>query len=264
MQLRRITAKQIEDFMSDYEQGKFLYRPQRAKHAKFRGGNKASTVNKTIAFLRNVFEVAVKAHVIGKNPAAQLTYLPPEKKLLNLPNKTQFAKLVEHIRLTAGKGRIAADLVEGLAYSGMRLEESQGLCWVHLDHERRMFTVPGTKTHGSARVIPMIGAFAQLTLGMRERREKMLGRPVEPTESVFEAGVATTSLAKACVAVGVQKMTHHDLRHLFATTCIEAGVDVPTVAGWLGHVDGGALAMKTYGHIRPAHSTEAAKKVSFV
>jgi len=36
-------------------------------------------------------------------------------------------------------------------------------------------------------------------------------------------------------------------RHIFATTCIESGVDIPTVAGWLGHNDGGLLAMRTYG-----------------
>ena len=40
----------------------------------------------------------------------------------------------------------------------------------------------------------------------------------------------------------------HDLRHFFATTCIESGVDIPTVSRWLGHKDGGALAMRLYGH----------------
>jgi len=35
------------------------------------------------------------------------------------------------------------------------------------------------------------------------------------------------------------------LRHLFATRCIESGVDIPTVSRWLGHKDGGALAMKS-------------------
>jgi hypothetical protein len=53
------------------------------------------------------------------------------------------------------------------------------------------------------------------------------------------------------------------LRHLFATRCIESGVDVPTVSRWLGHKDGGALAMKTYGHLRDLHSTTMAQKVVF-
>jgi integrase len=61
----------------------------------------------------------------------------------------------------------------------------------------------------------------------------------------------------------MQRITHHDFRHIFATTCIESGVDIPTVAGWLGHNDGGVLAMKTYGHLRPDHSQAAAQKVQF-
>ena len=59
------------------------------------------------------------------------------------------------------------------------------------------------------------------------------------------------------------RITHHDLRHLFATRCIESGVDIPTVSRWLGHKDGGALAMKVYGHLRDAHSSAMAQKVTF-
>jgi integrase len=62
---------------------------------------------------------------------------------------------------------------------------------------------------------------------------------------------------------GIAHLTHHDLRHLFATRCIESGVDIPTVSRWLGHKDGGALAMKVYGHLRNQHSASMAKLVNF-
>jgi integrase len=68
---------------------------------------------------------------------------------------------------------------------------------------------------------------------------------------------------RAAKVVGMVRITHHDLRHLFATRCIESGVDVPTVSRWLGHKDGGALAMKVYGHLRDQHSVAMAQKVSF-
>ena len=48
-----------------------------------------------------------------------------------------------------------------------------------------------------------------------------------------------------------------------ATRCIESGVDIPTVSRWLGHKDGGALAMKTYGHLRREHSIAQAQRVTF-
>jgi site-specific recombinase XerC len=61
----------------------------------------------------------------------------------------------------------------------------------------------------------------------------------------------------------IPRITHRDLRHLFATRCIESGVDIPTVSRWLGHKDGGALAMRVYGHLRDQHSAEMAQKVTF-
>jgi integrase len=74
---------------------------------------------------------------------------------------------------------------------------------------------------------------------------------------------AQKALTKACNTVCAKRLTHHDLRHLFATRCIESGVDIPTVARWLGHKDGGALALKTYGHLRAEHSQAMAAKVTF-
>ncbi len=71
------------------------------------------------------------------------------------------------------------------------------------------------------------------------------------------------SMDRAAKIVGMERITHHDLRHLFATICIESGVDIPTVSRWLGHKDGGALAMKVYGHLRDEHSAAQAQRVRF-
>ena len=42
-----------------------------------------------------------------------------------------------------------------------------------------------------------------------------------------------------------------------------AGVDIPTVAHWLGHKDGGVLVAMTYGHLRSEHSVAMAKRITF-
>jgi integrase len=80
---------------------------------------------------------------------------------------------------------------------------------------------------------------------------------------VFRVNECQKALDRACKKVGADRITHHDLRHLFATRCIESGVDIPTVFRWLGHKDGGALAMKTHGHLRREHSIAQAKRVTF-
>jgi integrase len=71
------------------------------------------------------------------------------------------------------------------------------------------------------------------------------------------------AMDRAAKEIKMPRITHHDLRHLFATRCIESGVDIPTVSRWLRHKDGGALAMKVYGHLRDQHSVAMAQKVTF-
>ena len=115
----------------------------------------------------------------------------------------------------------------------------------------------GTK-NWETRTIPVIGEASALFQRMRSER------PDEDAEApVFLVNEAQKAIDRAAERAGARRITHHDLRHLFATTCIEAGIDIPTVSRWLGHKDGSALAMKTYGHLRDEHSVEAAKKVSF-
>jgi len=69
------------------------------------------------------------------------------------------------------------------------------------------------------------------------------------------------ALRNACDRLGVPRLRVHDLRHFFASWAIESGVDIPTVSRWLGHKDGGVLALKTYGHLRDDHSLAAAKRL---
>jgi len=38
---------------------------------------------------------------------------------------------------------------------------------------------------------------------------------------------------------------------------------MPTVSRWLGHLDGGALAMRTYGRMHNEHSQALAQKAKF-
>jgi len=79
----------------------------------------------------------------------------------------------------------------------------------------------------------------------------------------MRVGECQKAMDAAGKKVGAAHLTHHDLRHLFATRCIESGVDIPTVSRWLGHKDGGGLAMKVYGHLRNQHSASMAKLVKF-
>ena len=81
------------------------------------------------------------------------------------------------------------------------------------------------------------------------------------SEMVIQQADCERALKTACRLAGLPSLSHHDFRHLFATRCIQSGVDIPTVARWLGHQDGGALLAKTYFHLVDEHSRRMAAKV---
>jgi integrase len=231
--------------------------------ARYAKQSSASRYNNTIAVLQHVLERAVETGVIYSNPAASLNRKPIRQKVLDLPTREQFCRFVEVMNNGHSRdSKNAADLAQGLAFTGCRIGEAREIERRHLDFGAGMIVVTGTADEGTKngeiRRVPMIAA-------ARELFERMVGeRPNEsPTAKVFLVRECQKSMDRAAKVVGMARITHHDLRHFFATICIESGVDVPTVSKWLGHKDGGALAMKTYGHLRDEHSTTAARKVSF-
>jgi len=42
---------------------------------------------------------------------------------------------------------------------------------------------------------------------------------------IMQVGRCNEALTRACKQIGISRLTHHDLRHLFATRCIESGVE---------------------------------------
>lgn len=88
-------------------------------------------------------------------------------------------------------------------------------------------------------------------------------RGSQATDSIVSIKSARKCLETACRRLGFPIFTHHDFRHFFATTCIEAKVDIPKISRWRGYSDGGALAMRIYGHLRGEHSRLQAQQVDF-
>ena len=230
---------------------------------RFRKVASSTRYNNTIAGLRHVFEVAIEAGIIYGNPAGKLERVPVRAKQLTLPSRAEFLQLVEAVeRAGAWCSRDCADFLRGLAFTGCRKGEAAELRWRDLDFAAAEIVVRGDPETGTknwtVRRVPMIPDARALFERMRSERAGE-----SPNEKVLRVNEAQKAIDNAASKLGIPRITHHDLRHLFATICIESGVDVPTVSRWLGHKDGGALAMKTYGHLRREHSLAQAQRVSF-
>src|SRR6266487_4380658 len=197
-----------------------------------------TVVNNSIGTLRAVFDEAIGTGARFNNPAAALSRIKVRQKQLDLPSRSEFLRFVDGIR-TAGarQSKDCANLVRFLAYSGVRIGEAKFVSWADVNFDRRQLYVKGdpeTATkNGETRYVPMIPELEKM---LRELRAQ---RPAEPSSAtVMRVFECQNSMTHAAAKIGMKRITHHDLRHLFATICIESGVDIPTVSHWLGHKDG--------------------------
>ena len=231
--------------------------------AKFGQAASPSNFNNTVGTLRMVMEIAIEAGARYDNPARFIKKHRVRQKELQLPDHDQFLKIAKAIEEVNRRfsGDCAA-LFRFLAFGGFRKSESANITWADCDFEKKEIIVRGDPETGTKnwtiRRVPMIPDMIELLKKLRSQRAH------EPaSQPVMRVRECQNAMNSACKKLGVARFTHHDLRHLFATLCIESGVDIPTVSRWLGHKDGGALAMRVYGHLRDQHSVAMAQKVTF-
>lgn len=220
------------------------------------------TLAKELETIRGAFRYAVNHGLILRDPSANIKRPKIRNKPPAVPTREQFAAIVSAIRADVqGKGNDGADLAELLAYSGMRLNEARSLRWRDVNFAQRLFTVTGGERgtkNSEQRTVPLSDEMRALL-----KRLKLKGGNAAPDAFIVKTASAKKCLMTACRKLGLPNFHHHSMRHFFATCAIESGVDIPTVARWLGHKDGGALLMKTYSHLQQAHSLEQMKRVSF-
>ncbi len=183
-----------------------------------------------------------------------------------LPSVEEFCQVLAALRAERNNAdrEDTADLAEGLAYSGLRIDEARRLrvCHVRLnagvDDKGVVFgrlVLPAAIVKGKKkdRGIPLRGAslavFTRLVLN------------AGPDGVVFKANACNRSLKRACAQVGCMKLSHHKLRHWFATIALEKTGDPKQVSEWLGHQDGGKLVMNTYTHTRDEREALCAAKL---
>ena len=203
-----------------------------------------TVVNNSISTLRAIFEEAISTGARFNNPTSRLSRVRVRQKQLELPSREQFLKFIEEIHTAgAGQSKDCANLVRFLAFSGLRVGEARHVTWRDIDFVRARLHVRGDPEYATknseTRYVPLIPELEQMLKELRAER------PNEPANAtVMRVFECQNSMTHAATKIGMKRITHHDLRHLFATICIESGVDIPTVSRWLGHKDGGALCMQ--------------------
>jgi integrase len=232
----------------------------------FLGEYSADYFNKTLSLLRKLFDLAKrKYHFYGRNPLEDIQPARVQQTELILPSQEQFARILELLDeyrsfggTVAENARHAKDFIEGLAYTGLRKEEANLLHARHVDTKDWLLRLPAeiVKNRRNARTVPIV-----------ERARPLFTKLVE--ESVNRGGVVFAvkecqkTLDRLCKLAQCPRITHHDLRHYFASLALHYTKDPKLVAKWLGHADGGVLVMRVYAHVFSKHEEEAVKLMKF-
>lgn len=262
VQLRRLTARDLDD----------LYGSLKARKLS------PASIRQVHAILRTSLNQAVKWGYVGINVATRATPPPAKAREIHAPTMTEVQALLRYAEKDDPE---LATLIALAAVTGARRGELCGLRWGDIDWKRKTVTIErsvaimgrgnlitkDTKTHATRKVA--LDPLAVTLLKRHQRRVAMLAAdtdaeigPGSPLISYdlthpIAPDTATHYVRAAARAVGVD--THlHALRHFAATELINAGTNVRTVAGVLGHADPG-LTLRVYSHQLEERDRDAAK-----
>lgn len=207
-----------------------------------------SRFNGCIQSLRGILGVAVEAGELEDNPAAAVGFsvVRPAEKIL--PSREQFTTILGRLDSDAQR-EFAALSVRALAFTGLRSDEARHLKPADVDLKSGTLTARKTK-NGEPRTIPLIRQAIELF------EQEGVGRVLKALRKSPRRALRTIG-----AKLGLH-LTPHLMRHMYGTRALECGVDLPTVAGLLGHKDRGVTLARTYWHQRMEHSQRQVRKIT--
>lgn len=197
------------------------------------------TVRREMTILHHVIEVARQEWNVPlmENPVALAKRPTPGRSRERRPSPSEIERLLE------GAGRSRTKCLKPAIIlameTGMRRGELLSMEWRHVDLERRVVSVPVTKT-GEPRVVPLTPKAAEVLGALPVTHERVLPISGDGLRHAWE---------RLCKRVGVHDMHWHDWRHEALSRFFERGLALAEVALISGHRDPRMLFR--YTHLRP-------------
>ena len=214
-----------------------------------------------------VFRKAVENHVLSVNPATLVKAKPEHNERIRFLSASEETKLLA-VLSEDWPEHIPAFLVS--IHTGLRTGEQFQLRWRDVSLERRLISLPKTKT-GKARHIPLNAiAFDAMQERRSAQRNNETNRKNKRTDEVDQEYVFRDMgrdaqhnyrrwFNEALAEAGIKDYSWHCNRHTFASRLVMAGVDVRTVAELMGH-SSIQMTMR-YAHLAPLHNRAAVDRL---
>ena len=210
--------------------------------------------NNILAAMKKLGSIFVSTGAAPSNPADGLRRVAIPLTSYQVPSLVDLKRIIESIRgQKKAFSEEMANLVSFLAFTGCRPGEVGSIRWEDVGDKWIRITggEEGTKNR-KERNIPINPLLCEVIERMRY---------TDACGPIFYAKSPRNALENACERLGLPHMHVYLLRHFFATMAIESAIDPATFSKWMGHQDGGVLALRRYGHIRDDHSLEMAKRM---
>ncbi|MGE5446036.1 MAG: tyrosine-type recombinase/integrase [Ignavibacteriales bacterium] len=199
------------------------------KRIKIQEGKKPATIDKTLSFVRHLFNYAKRCDKFyANNPVSTAGLLPINNQ------KTRVLTLEEEDFLLANANEPLKSMIHIAIYSGLRLNSIRTLKWTHVDLNSNTITIEATysknkKTH----VIPMNATVRKVLLEAKLRYGN--SEYVLPEAADLSQTAISGRFMRLCIKLGLQGLRFHDLRHTCGTRLAEMGKDISTISKALGH-----------------------------
>jgi site-specific recombinase XerD len=218
-----------------------------------REGLAPASINRELAFLRRLFNVAIDDGKVDKNPVRKHLFAKENNQRVRYLTDDEEARLREAI------GEAEWPKVAVAIHTGLRRGEQFHLRWADVNFQAGVLTVPRSKS-GETRHVAMNDTVRDALAALPSRLKGAYVFPSATGESPLDAqNFCNRVFVPALKRAGIQGFTWHCLRHTFASRLVMAGVDLRTVQELLGHK---TLAMTLrYSHLSPAHRLAAVQRL---
>lgn len=224
---------------------------------------KANSVIHYHANIHKALKYAVKIDLLDSNPADKVERPKKNPFMGSFYDSDEVEKLFE-----AAKGTLLEIPVLLGAFYGLRRSEVLGLKWNAIDFQSNTITVKHavtsynldgkhiqvaqdtTKTKSSLRVLPLVPAFREKLLELRDYQKeckclcgKCYNKQYQEYICVDEMGklisphYLTSAFPKLLEKNGLRRITFHNLRHSCASFLLANSVPMKQIQEWLGHSD---------------------------
>lgn len=222
-------------------------------------GIKLTSIHRELSTVRAIIRRAVERHLIADNPMTGFAMPRRDDAVIPPPTSAEVAAIY----------RVAAPHLQRAimlgTYTAMRPGGSEllALRWEHIDLINGSIFVESAKKGGMrARVVPIAEGLRPLLAGWMEvdRSEgKPLswvvhyhGRHIGSLKTAWEAAKKRANITRRC--------RMYDLRHMAATSMLDAGADLKSVSEILGHASPD-MTMKIYQHTSTKLRKDAISKL---